>query len=56
MLFLLKAATVLALGQTAYAAFGLTSTSSKYTVDTDGGLVFDVSRYMIRSKALLAFL
>ncbi|KAF9729195.1 rhamnogalacturonase B [Paraphaeosphaeria minitans] len=26
------------------AAFGLTSTSAKYTVDTDGGLVFEVNR------------
>ncbi|KAF2649921.1 polysaccharide lyase family 4 protein [Lophiostoma macrostomum CBS 122681] len=40
----MRAAAGLAICQTCYAAFGLTSTSSRYTVDTDGGLVFQVSR------------
>lgn len=44
-MFFTAFATVLALSQGANAAFGLTSTSSRFTVDTDGGLVFEVNRY-----------
>ncbi|WDK22571.1 rhamnogalacturonase B [Colletotrichum graminicola] len=32
------------LWKTAYAAFGIVETNSSYTVDTDGGLVFEVDR------------
>ena len=32
------------------AAFGLLSTSAKYTVDTDGGLVFEVNRHVYQSN------
>jgi len=39
-------ATALALGHGANAAFGLTSTSSRFVVDTDGGLVFEVNKYI----------
>lgn len=44
--YLTYAATALAFGQGALAAFGLTSTSSRFKVDTDGGLVFEVNRYV----------
>ncbi|KAF2678739.1 polysaccharide lyase family 4 protein [Lentithecium fluviatile CBS 122367] len=44
MRFFVTSAIALALGQGANAAFGLTSTSSRYIVDTDGGLVFEVNR------------
>ena len=37
-------AAALAFGQGACAAFGLTSTSSRFQVDTDAGLVFEVNR------------
>jgi len=45
MRFFATSATALALSQGASAAFGLTSTSSRFIVDTDGGLVFEVNRY-----------
>ncbi|KAF2450358.1 polysaccharide lyase family 4 protein [Karstenula rhodostoma CBS 690.94] len=44
MYFLGRLATVWALCSGVNAAFGLTSTSSKYIVDTDGGLVFEANR------------
>ena len=34
----------LGLGRTAHAAFGLSSKGNSYSVDTNGGLVFDVSK------------
>jgi hypothetical protein len=42
--FLGHIASALALCQGAYAAFGLTSTSTTFTVDTDAGLVFTVTK------------
>jgi rhamnogalacturonan endolyase len=44
MRFFAASTATLALSQGAYAAFGLTSSSSRYIVDTDGGLVFEVNR------------
>jgi rhamnogalacturonan endolyase len=44
--FIDRLATALALCGGVNASFGLTSTSSKYTVNTDGGLVFEVNRYV----------
>ncbi|KAF2122537.1 Rhamnogalacturonase B, N-terminal-domain-containing protein [Lophiotrema nucula] len=44
MLFLKLAGIALAFAQEARAAFGLTSTSSRFVVDTDAGLVFEVDR------------
>lgn len=41
--------TVAAFSQGALAAFGLTSGSSSYTVDTGGDLVYVVSKYVIVS-------
>jgi len=38
-------ASALAFGRCAFAAFGFTSTSKGYSVDTDGGLVFEVNKY-----------
>jgi hypothetical protein len=38
-------ATVLSIGQGVSAAFGLTSTTTGYKVDTDGGLVFEINKY-----------
>ncbi len=32
------------LARAAHAAFGLTTTANSYRVDTDGGLIFEVSR------------
>ncbi|KAH5331056.1 rhamnogalacturonate lyase [Parastagonospora nodorum] len=37
-------ATVLSIGQGVSAAFGLTSTTTGYKVDTDGGLVFEINK------------
>lgn len=37
-------ATLLALGHGANAAFELTSTTTGFKVDTDGGLVFEVNK------------
>jgi hypothetical protein len=42
--FAASAATFLALGQGANAAFGLTSTTTGFKVDTDGGLIFEVNK------------
>jgi hypothetical protein len=39
-----SAAALLALGHGANAAFGLTSTTIGFKVDTDGGLVFEVNK------------
>jgi rhamnogalacturonan endolyase len=36
----------LALGQGVNAAFGFTSTSTGYKVDTDGGLTFVINKYI----------
>jgi rhamnogalacturonan endolyase len=44
MLFLGHITSALAFCQGAYAAFGLTSTSTAFTVDTDAGLVFTVTK------------
>ncbi|KAF1954361.1 hypothetical protein CC80DRAFT_567565 [Byssothecium circinans] len=44
MKFLTSVASSLAIVQGAIAAFGLTSSSSRFIVDTDGGLVFEVNR------------
>jgi rhamnogalacturonan endolyase len=38
-------AAALVMGQGAYAAFGFTSTSKGYKVDTDGGLTFEINKY-----------
>jgi hypothetical protein len=46
MRFFLHATTGLSLCQGALAAFGLTSTSSTFKVDTDAGLVFEVKKYV----------
>lgn len=42
-------ATVLSIGQGVSAAFGLTSTTAGYKVDTDGGLVFEINKYAIHN-------
>jgi hypothetical protein len=41
-----SAVALLALGQSVHAAFGITSTSKGFKVDTDGGLVFEVNKYI----------
>ena len=46
MRFIASIATALALGHGTNAAFGLTSTSSRFVIDTDGGLVFEVNKYI----------
>lgn len=43
---LIAAAAILTLGRGANAAFGFTSTSKSYKVDTDGGLIFEVNKYL----------
>jgi hypothetical protein len=53
MRFFATSATALALSQSASAAFGLTSTSSRFIVNTDGGLVFEVNRYSLMTIAQL---
>lgn len=40
-------AIVLSIGQGVSAAFGLTSTTTGYKVDTDGGLVFEINKYAL---------
>jgi rhamnogalacturonan endolyase len=42
----LKLATLLALNQGANAAFGFTSTSKGFKVDTDGGLTFEINKFV----------
>jgi hypothetical protein len=46
-------ALALALGQSAKAAFGFTSTSKGYSVDTDGGLVFEINKYTQFTERIL---
>jgi rhamnogalacturonan endolyase len=48
-----KVFTLLALGQNVDAAFGITSTSKGFKVDTDGGLVFEVNKYSATSPLVL---
>jgi rhamnogalacturonan endolyase len=42
-------AAVLALSQGANAAFGFTSTSKGFKVDTDGGLTFEIDKFVSNS-------
>jgi rhamnogalacturonan endolyase len=39
-------AAIAALSHGANAAFGLTSTTNGFKVDTDGGLVFEINKYI----------
>jgi uncharacterized protein YabE (DUF348 family) len=45
MVFNLILFSLLAIFQTALAAFGVTSNGNSFRVDTAGGLVFDVNKY-----------
>jgi rhamnogalacturonan endolyase len=54
MRFLALIATALTFGQGTNAAFGLTSTSTRFKVDTDAGLVFEVNRLRAAVKFPMA--
>lgn len=45
--FIANIAAALAFSKGARAAFGYTSTSKGYSVDTDGGLVFEINKYVL---------
>jgi rhamnogalacturonan endolyase len=45
----LKIIALLALGGSVDAAFGFTSTTKGFKVDTDGGLVFEVNKFFTSS-------
>lgn len=40
-------ATALAFSKGAFAAFGFTASGNGYSVDTDGGLVFQINKYYV---------
>ncbi len=49
------AVTVWVLGGPASAKFGLTTSGNSYSVDTNGGLVFDVNKQVFLSESQNAF-
>lgn len=54
MRYLTYASTILALGWTALAEFGLLSTNARFIVDTDGGLVFEVNRCALETTYMIS--